>query len=125
MINYWHDGCLVKITARPARTMAKNESKIMQLKTVVVTGILYPLFNQDSENIVGVMLAANDDKEFEVESDLYMNELVNLCQEEVKVRGRIRFAGNRRIIDVLEYERVDDYRDDEPETVQSGSGYPF
>ncbi len=95
----------------------------MQVKTVVVTGVLYPLFNQDSENIVGVMLAANDDKEFEVESPLHMNELVNLCQERVKVRGRIRFAGNRRIIDVLEYERVEDDWPEEVGTVLSDNDY--
>ena len=89
---------------------------------MIVTGILYPLFNQDSENIVGVMLAANDDKEFEVESDRHMNELVNLCQEEVRVRGRIRFAGNRRIIDVLEYERVDDFQDEESGLTSLGNG---
>lgn len=94
----------------------------MQGKTVVVTGILYPLFNQDSENIVGVMLATHDDTEFEVESEHHMNELVNLCQEEVRVRGRIRFAGNRRIIDVLEYQKVDDYGDEIPGGVQDDNG---
>ncbi|MGE4291504.1 MAG: hypothetical protein AB7E32_04760 [Desulfovibrio sp.] len=81
-------------------------------KTVTVTGILYPVYDGDYENISGVVLSGIDESEYLVVSDKYIDDLVNLCQEEVSLRGKVGSQNGMKTIEVQEYRIVSRYYDD-------------
>jgi hypothetical protein len=81
-------------------------------KTISVSGILYPVYDEDFDNITGVMLSAMDETEYLVLTDRYMNDLVNLCQEEVFLRGKLGHQDGMKTITVQEYRIVSQYYDD-------------
>lgn len=78
----------------------------MLIETTTLTGILCPVYDGNYDNITGVTLSATDDKDYELKSEKYLTELVNLCREAVCVRGRLEQKGRRRVFEVFEYEVV-------------------
>lgn len=86
----------------------------MMTDTTTLTGIICPVYDGNFDNITGVTLSATDDKDYELKSEKYLNELVNLCREAVRVRGRLQHKGRRKVLEVYEYEvvpRYDDFHD--------------
>lgn len=81
-------------------------------KTVTVTGILYPVYDGDYENISGVVLSGIDESEYLIVSDKFIDDLVNLCQEEVSLRGKVGDLNGMKTIEVMEYRVISRYYDD-------------
>ena len=71
---------------------------------ITASGVLYPIFESQGGSVTGVMLSANDDKEYLIVGDRYISELINLCQEEVRIRGRRHLVSGQWQLEPLDYE---------------------
>lgn len=117
--------------AKDSQPAPDRESAQGQEDAIVeVTGVLYPVYDQDCDNIAGVMLAGTDDHEYLLRADRFFDALLELSQEGVRVRGRVSMDGNQRMLDVHDYERteiaVDPRQDAWPDPLDDlGHGYRF
>ncbi|MEF2144291.1 MAG: hypothetical protein V3573_02495 [Desulfovibrionaceae bacterium] len=89
-------------------------------KTTTITGILYPVYDGDYEHITGVMLSGIDESEYLVISDKFLSDLIQLCQEEVSLRGKVGLKDGIKTIAVEDYRIVsrlyDDMLDDDSQS---------
>ena len=80
--------------------------------TVVITGVVYPLHDENDPEADLLMLAGNDDEDYIVLQRKRGWELYDHLREEVRVRGRVRVDDGRRHIEVLDFEAVPEDEED-------------
>ncbi|MGE4504834.1 MAG: hypothetical protein AB7D51_05755 [Desulfovibrionaceae bacterium] len=71
---------------------------------ITATGVLYPVFDVKGGAVTGVILSTTSEVEYVITGERFMNELISLCQEEVRVRGRRSMVDGRWTLEPMDYE---------------------
>ncbi|MBN2140646.1 MAG: hypothetical protein PHV85_03395 [Desulfovibrionaceae bacterium] len=79
----------------------KDDKGVAELK-----GILCPIIEGGFDNVTGLTLSTAEEEEYVLVGDRHVRQMMEFCREEVRVWGRVRRVGKKKLIDVFRFERV-------------------
>ena len=89
----------------PSPKMVKKHPDLE--KTISLQGIIIPSAWDKDGNVITISLSTFDEEEYSIGSDHLWRELMALLREKVRIRGIISRKGEKQIISVTDFQRIE------------------